>query len=411
MPLCFLAAAAIGSGNVVKSGVNSSLARACNAPTVGALSSMLGGFLLSLLLGYCKRRPATGDDGVQPSLRNRLQRLKDCHAANLMGGVLGCLSLVSQTASVGPLGAVLMHSTQLATEICWAAALDHHGVLGTPIVLITRRRAIGLLWALLGVCLCAADTGSGEQVAGESGSAKGGIGLAFWMLVAVVAGATRTTQTVVNGSLGRCIQNKADAASWSLGSSTVILCVVAPLEAWLRAPTSPVESGLEAEAGVSTGSTGARALHGLEPWMLTGGLFSTCSVYGSVVLSSHISVAELYLGIMMGQSVMSAAVDYFGWLRLAQRGVGLQRTAGITSIVAGALLASATDNTPRLQPPAQGEDAKLAAISEEGVLIGKGCSDALQLEVAGEAPSGDQPLSASGEIEEAEGRATLAYAA
>mmetsp|Transcript_8024 Transcript_8024/g.24753 ORF Transcript_8024/g.24753 Transcript_8024/m.24753 type:complete len:338 (+) Transcript_8024:1-1014(+) len=224
-----------------------------------------------------------------------------------------------------------MHSCQVATELLWAAALDHVGWLGAPKKRLTRLRALGVACAALGVVLAAAGAG------GWDGPGVGGASLLPWIAVAMLAGVTRTSQTFVNGSLSRSLASKEDAATWSLGTASLVLAVLAPADAYLHS------GGVDADV----------AAQGVKPWMLVGGLFSSCSVYGAVLLAPRISVSGLYMGIMLGQASMSVVADQFGLFGLARHPATVLRLAGVGAILLGMLAVSAGDAQAARPSPAR----------------------------------------------------------
>jgi uncharacterized membrane protein YdcZ (DUF606 family) len=318
-PLLWLCAVLIGCGNVMKSAVNSSLAITVSAATFGALSSMFGGAIVTMLLDQMDRSKPRDPWSVK--IKNLRQSGLKWY--QLMGGVLGSVSLGGQTASVEPLGAVLMHILQVVTELIWSAYLDHVGALGSNVKRFSRLRASGCAIAVAGTLLTVVDYVEAPHASG--------VALVAWCALAIVAGAARSTQTVVNGSLSRSIKSKSDAANWSLLSAMIPLATLFPIEReFLR--------------GVPCSSVGEDLLQS-EWWMYLGGIFSCGSVFGAVLLAPHISVTGFYTCVMLGQCAMSVLADHFA-LGFHQRPVTIFRCVGVLTVLVGSIVVSRSSVSP-----------------------------------------------------------------
>ena len=228
------------------------------------------------------------------------------------------MALGGQTAAVAELGAVLMHLLQMLTELVFSAFLDHYGVMGTPVKRITTLRATGLAIAVAGSAVTLVTEGSQSTTKGSA--------FLGWVSISVLAGLARAFQTVVNGSLSRTLGSKAEAATWSLGSASVILAVAVPIELSKR--------------GGEGGGMGGFSLSETEWWMYTGGFFSCGSVFGAVLLAPLISLAGLHMSVALGQCSTTLVVDYYGWFGFTQRDPTLQRVSGVTCIFIGSVLVS-----------------------------------------------------------------------
>jgi len=154
--------------------------------------------------------------------------------------------------------------------------------------------------AAFGVLLAASGSAANETA---SEPAAHTAGLVAWTAVALLAGATRTSQTFVNASLSRSLSSKADAASWSLGTATLLLGVLAPVEAWVR---------------TEQGSEGATTTVNL--WMLTGGFFfELLSVRCCALISSHLRVRSVH-GYYAWSDGDEFGGGFFWMVRLPQAG-------------------------------------------------------------------------------------------
>lgn len=303
------------------------------------------------------------DNNAKPS-SPFLERLAKVHWYQLLGGCCGALCLGGQTAAVAPLGAVLMHLLQMLTELLFSAFLDHHGVLGTPVKRITPLRASGLAVAVAG---CSVTMGNEALESPTRGWAFIG-----WVAISILAGFTRAFQTVVNGSLSRSLGSKADAATWSLGSASLILAVAVPIELALKTQTAGFGEGL----GRS------------EWWMYTGGFFSCAIVFGSILLAPVISLAGLHMSVALGQCSTTLFVDYYGLFGFEQRDPNWRRVTGVICIFLGSVLVSKDQNDQSVSsvPPVVSPSGAVDKVTKSEVRV----HDIVTVDMNGGSPQNDQ---------------------
>jgi transporter family-2 protein len=73
-------------------------------------------------------------------------------------------------------------------------------------------------------------------------------------------------------------------------------------------------------------------------WALFGGLLGAVFVTVALVAVRPLGVSGLTAVVIVGQLVISVAIDRFGLLGVSQQSIGLQRIGGLVLLVAGALL-------------------------------------------------------------------------
>lgn len=254
----WLLSVCIGGGNVVKNIFNSGLAVRTGSAILGTLSSFTGAAIILLVLDltgigrtlktkkwshiYCGRRDnmemgraaccsitsarynfVSVTEPIPSGTRN--PNAIDAHPKKtgksarcwqlLGGGALGVISLGCQTAALAPLGTTLLHVIQVTVELSSSLFIDHIGFLGTPRRPLSTRRAGGVVLALLGAVLNAVAFLETPSVEGWT--------LVFYLVVAVMSGATRPMQACVNGTLKPFTRSKVRVTMVSMNAGTLLL--------------------------------------------------------------------------------------------------------------------------------------------------------------------------------------------
>lgn len=135
------------------------------------------------------------------------------------------------------------------------------------------------------------------------------------MGIAVIAGAVVPFQAASNAALGRALGHPLWATLTSLAVSIV---VVIPVMLWLRVPAP---------------AYGA-ALHG-PLWLWLGGVAGVIYITAALVLTPKVGVASFMVCVVAGQMLASLLIDYYGWMGLTPKPVGLMRVAGVALILIG----------------------------------------------------------------------------
>ncbi|MDX6752225.1 DMT family transporter [Geminicoccaceae bacterium 1502E] len=136
-------------------------------------------------------------------------------------------------------------------------------------------------------------------------------------LLGVLAGALLSVQAGVNAQLSRGLGSPFLAALVSFGVGTL----------GLAAFVLALGSGTAA---------GWRTLP-LHVW-IAGGLLGACYVSANIFLVPRLGTAAVMSLIVCGQLLAALALDHFGLLGLAERGLGPARLAGAALLLAGVFL-------------------------------------------------------------------------
>jgi transporter family-2 protein len=216
--LCLLMAAALaisfGGGSVIQSGVNSSLGKRLGHALPASLVSFAGGWLFLLITyvvlwlrlwccgsGNSIWRGADLQPGQRPWIGVRTSGLRWWE---LMGGALGCSSMVLNLLSLPVLGFALNNIMQVAGQLSASLLLDHIGFLGMPQRRLSADRLLGVLLVALGCALSIVTAPPQQQQRPEQADeAARGLPpppLNFWLCIcmATTAGAFPAIQSCVN---------------------------------------------------------------------------------------------------------------------------------------------------------------------------------------------------------------------
>lgn len=83
---------------------------------------------------------------------------------------------------------------------------------------------------------------------------------------------------------------------------------------------------------------GLDGLHAFRPVHLVGGVGGAAVVFGTIVTVRELGAGGVVAALVCTQLAMSAVIDRFGWLDVAQIGLSPQRLAGMALLLAGTLL-------------------------------------------------------------------------
>jgi transporter family-2 protein len=250
--VCMGCSALVGSGNVLKNGINSSMSQlqfqsSAIATTMGVTGAFVTCCALELL-GVGRSRDA-------PPWRKVLRNVRPWM---LLGGVLGAASVGLQTFLIEPIGAVLLHVVQLSTELVVAIIVDSIGCLALPRRQVTPLRVLGVTTSIIGAWSTVNDFEQHNAARIEpAGPTATGLVLFLYLALAVLIGCVRPVQTVVNGGMRRALHSPVRAATISI---MVSLAALGTLSATQLA-TSPQLRGLFSSAFAA--QTGLRWWHAL----------------------------------------------------------------------------------------------------------------------------------------------------
>ena len=328
----------VGSGNVVKNGINSSMGQVFGSTVIATTFGVTGAMLTCLLL-----------EGLGAGRSRETAPWREAWAAvrpwMLVGGALGAVSVGSQTFLIGPIGAVLLHVIQLSTELFLAMIVDSIGCLGLKRRQVTVVRVLGVIISMLGAVATVgdfvgqtegADAGPEHPAIGraaqepEPENQAEGLVLAAYLSLAVLVGCCRPIQTVLNGGLKQALQSPVRAATVSITVSLLLLLLLSALQLAFLPQLRP----LFADAM----SNETR----LELWMAGSGPMSTYSVVAPVVLAPIISLSGFSGASMTGQLFTSLLIDHIGWFGW-RRPMTAMRLGGVGVVLAGALLVRWSD--------------------------------------------------------------------
>jgi len=140
----------------------------------------------------------------------------------------------------------------------------------------------------------------------------------FLFALALGAGASVTTQQVLNGSLRESLGSPAWAGlvSYAGGLLTMIVVVIALAE--------PVPS--------------LRAMANVPWWAWSGGLFGGIFILVAILLLPSLGAATLFALVISGQVLAAVMLDHFGVLGLTPHPISTARLAGAVLLIAGVFL-------------------------------------------------------------------------
>ena len=142
----------------------------------------------------------------------------------------------------------------------------------------------------------------------------------FFIILAVLAGTLLPVQGVVNGQLGRVLDNVvlATLISFVVGALTLLLV-------FLFRYNGSAGSGLQ-------------GLSQVPPVYYTGGILGAFYVTMVALLVPRIGVANTMIAIIFGQVLLSLLLDHFGFLGIAVRQISWFRALGAGLVLAGLVL-------------------------------------------------------------------------
>jgi transporter family-2 protein len=140
----------------------------------------------------------------------------------------------------------------------------------------------------------------------------------FLYALALGAGASVTTQTVLNGSLRASLGSPAwtGLVSYAGGLLTMIVAVIALAE--------PVPS--------------LRVMAGVPWWAWSGGLFGGIFILLAIHLLPSLGAATLFALVIAGQVLAAVTLDHFGVLGLTPHPISAALLAGAALLIAGVFL-------------------------------------------------------------------------
>ena len=310
--------ALVGSGNILKNGINSSMSQLqFQSSAIATTAGVTGAFLTCLVLELV----GVGRSTDTPPWREVLHNLRPWM---LLGGVLGAASVGLQTFLIEPIGAVLLHVVQLSTELVVALIVDSFGCLALAQRKVTPLRAAGVLTSILGACSTVNDF---VGATGDGGPQARGFLLILFLGLAVLIGCVRPVQTVVNGGMRRALKSPVRAATISILMSLLVLAALSTAQLVVS-----VEQRTAFFTAFATQST--RLLW----WHALSGPMSTYSVVAPVVFAPIVSLSGFSGASMTGQLMTSLIADHYGFFGMHQVPLTAQRVGGVFIVLCGAFI-------------------------------------------------------------------------
>ena len=233
-----------------------------------------------------------------------------------IGGALGGGYLAGTILLIPRLGVATTIGLQIAGQMLVSLFIDHFGLLWVRTDSIDLADFLGALLAIAGVWLIiyafsnGAESGAGSEIPPTYKAAL--------LICALAIGAIPPTQGALNARLREVLDAPllSGLASFVIGTMALILLVAA----------------YRGAHPCFKGATNA-------PWWAwTGGLFAAFYVCAVLILIPYIGTAVTIGMAVVGQQLVSAMVDHFGWLGQVQRTVTPSRLTGILALLSGVIL-------------------------------------------------------------------------
>ncbi|RQS66470.1 DMT family transporter [Burkholderia sp. Bp8963] len=140
----------------------------------------------------------------------------------------------------------------------------------------------------------------------------------FFLILAVLAGASVTVQQVLNANLRAALSS----AAWSGFVSYIVgVACMALLALALRNPVPSM------------------AVAGRIPlWAYSGGMFGAIFIALAIYLVPQLGAATFMVLLVTGQMLTSVAIDHFGLLGIPARPIDLSRLIGAALLIGGCVL-------------------------------------------------------------------------
>lgn len=144
--------------------------------------------------------------------------------------------------------------------------------------------------------------------------------LLVFILTAVIAGGLLPVQGLVNGQLGRALDNVVFATLISFFIGTLTLLII-----FLFRSNWSFGNGLQ-------------GFRDIPPVLFIGGALGAAYVTAVAALVPKIGVANTMIALVLGQIILSLLLDHFGILGVEVREVGWSRILGAGLVVLGLVL-------------------------------------------------------------------------
>jgi transporter family-2 protein len=269
----------IGVAVAVQARINGELGQRIDDGLLAALVSFLGGLLLLALVAVVRRRMRQGLGRVVAAVRDRKLR-----PDQLLGGNCGAFLVMCQGLTVAAIGVAVFTVAVVAGQTASALLVDRAGIgPGGPQVLSVRR-VVGAVLALVAVVLAVSDRIDASQ--------------ALWpALLPALAGVGTAWQQAVNGRVGTAARDDGPAWAGMLPTAlvnfvvgTAALVLVTAVEIALRGLPRPLPA---------------------QPWLYLGGLLGVLFIGVAAVIVPITGVLLLGLGTVAGQLVGALLLDLF----------------------------------------------------------------------------------------------------
>lgn len=142
--------------------------------------------------------------------------------------------------------------------------------------------------------------------------------MAFFILIALLAGAMLPLQAIFNARLGRSLGSVFWAAGFSAAMSAVLLC----LTGFILTRALPRTGDLAALPG----------------WAWAGGLCGLVTLAGVTLSATRLGAGGMVALVVSGQVIFSLILDRFGLFGLIPHPLTLQRVAAAFLLLSGAIL-------------------------------------------------------------------------
>lgn len=234
------------------------------------------------------------------------------------GGLLGVIGLTGNILLFPKLGGVQTVILPILGQILASMMIDHFGLFGSPVILFSLIRALGVLLLILGMFAVIALPGYLRKRKGQVPEVTESGRLPFQMF-GILAGAMMATQSAINGRLGAVLESPIHAAFISFLVGVILLFIITLVLRQLG------------HVKLAFGKNKPK-------WIWLGGIIGSFFVLTMAALVPILGTGLVVVIVLFGQLVCSIAIDQFGWFDARKSPTTGIQICGLVLMIAGVIL-------------------------------------------------------------------------
>ncbi len=231
------------------------------------------------------------------------------------GGIFGVIFLTGNILLLSKVGSIQTVVLPVLGQIFMSMIIDTLGLFHAEKTELGILKIIGAILVVFGVIIVVRP--AKKDSTDEKKENRRVIG---WQIFGVIAGMFSSTQTAINGRMGKLLESpiKASAISFAVGILVLIIVCVATRNRFRDNSSENSDKN--------------------PFWMWFGGIFGGLYILTNVFLSQRVGIGLTVILLLIGSTIGGMIIDEFGLLDTEKKKITIQKIGGVIIMIIGAAL-------------------------------------------------------------------------